>query len=517
VRGFAVGLVLLAALEGLLCLAYAIEMSQTPWAQFESPDAKRNIELAREIAGGQLIGNGTFYQAPLYHYLMGGAFALTGGSLAAIRALQAGGAALSVVLTGLLAWRWSGSQRAGLLAAALHCGCAVFPFYAYQPIKSLTGFVLLQCVLLTWTAGRQPRWRVLAGLSLGLLCLVRENFLALIPTAAVVLAWEAWRMRPVIEGRWRAAIIGFACFVGGAAIPLGLATAHNVAASGEFVIATSQAGQNFYIGNSPTNVSGAYTPPPFIHFAAPPLDQQDFRNEAARRMEREWVTDADASHYWLGEGIAFLMDNPARWLDLWGKKLFLTLSRRSTPDEMDLDRLSRTTLLGWLPISLLAALPLGVIGYVLLGPRRPLAWSLFALALIATLVLFYVWERMRFPLYAFLLPCAGIAVHRLIVLVPRWWTALCHGRTRVMVRISMIFFVGMVWMALSEASPDRLVAPGFERAYEANFHFRLAQLYAEGERPQPEAARNELLLALQAMPDDAAIRAYLEKLDDPRR
>ncbi len=55
--------------------------------------------------------------------------------------------------------------------------------------------------------------------------------------------------------------------------------------SGEWILTTSQSGQNFNTGNNPTNRTGAYTVVPFVN-PLPGHEEQDFRAMAERMSGR---------------------------------------------------------------------------------------------------------------------------------------------------------------------------------------------------------------------------------------
>ena len=66
-------------------------------------------------------------------------------------------------------------------------------------------------------------------------------------------------------------------------------TLRNTVVGGDFVLITSQAGQNFFIGNY-RGAMGLYRAPPFVR-AHPFFEEEDFRAEARRRTGRRRARD----------------------------------------------------------------------------------------------------------------------------------------------------------------------------------------------------------------------------------
>ena len=71
----------------------------------------------------------------------------------------------------------------------------------------------------------------------------------------------------------------------GAGLVLSLPAAHNYVVGGEWILTTANAGQNFFIGNNPTNSTGQYQQLPFIH-PNPKYEQRDFERVEAIFLSR---------------------------------------------------------------------------------------------------------------------------------------------------------------------------------------------------------------------------------------
>ena len=155
---------------------------QTPYALYPVLDARRFYEWALEILAGS-PAPGPFLYEPLYAYLQAAIYALTGIDFHHVLVFQAVAGSLGALLAYFILLehlppRWS---LAGALAYAAY---PVTLLADTLPIKEPLATVLLLAALLLLQrharSGR-PQTLFLAGLVLGLVLLVRENLLALLP------------------------------------------------------------------------------------------------------------------------------------------------------------------------------------------------------------------------------------------------------------------------------------------------------------------------------------------------
>src|SRR6202035_3442663 len=82
-------------------LVYTFEIRDLPTLHELVMDAQRYDQLARAILDHGWRPREAFYQAPLYPYLLAAVYAVSGGSLTAMRLAQALVGALTAVLTAL--------------------------------------------------------------------------------------------------------------------------------------------------------------------------------------------------------------------------------------------------------------------------------------------------------------------------------------------------------------------------------------------------------------------------------
>jgi 4-amino-4-deoxy-L-arabinose transferase-like glycosyltransferase len=190
------------------------------------------------------------YMPPVYTYLTAGASQVAdshAGTVWLLRLANIAAAAAGVVLMHALARRLVG-PRAAVLAAL---GFAVYPalVYASTQVSAANLYIPLELgvLLLLLRAARSASWSrwAFAGASVGLLCLVRAEAVALIPLAALWLAWTAGR-----QSRAGHRIGLTVLFVGVAsAIPGAWVLRNSLALDGPVLTVVTTGGKNLWIGN----------------------------------------------------------------------------------------------------------------------------------------------------------------------------------------------------------------------------------------------------------------------------
>jgi tetratricopeptide (TPR) repeat protein len=395
---------------------------------------------AQRIAGGDWVGQDVFYQAPLYPYVLGTIYWVIGRDLLLVRVAQAVIGALSCVLLALAASRLFASRRAGAIAGlglALYAPAIFFDALVQKAVLDVF-FVCLALWILSGIVdeshspchprraerakqtlptsqglgaighqGRALGWFWL-GLVMGALSLTRENALVL---AGVMLAWAIVRRMDGSAERTRLAAAG--AFTLGLALVIAPVAIRNSLVGGGVFLTTAQFGPNFYIGNNP-RADGSYASLRFGR-GAPEFERQDAK-ALAEEAERRRLTDAEVSGYWTGQALDFIRSDPRAWLRLLGRKAALLVNRT----EM-LDTESQETHEEWsTPLRVAARVghfgvlvPLAVLGVIVTWPRRRQLLVVYALVLAyaASVVMFYVFARYRYPLVPFLMlfAAAGVA------------------------------------------------------------------------------------------------------------
>ncbi len=391
-------------------LVHIWQIKPSPFFDVLLGDARGYDEWARRLAAGDWIGSEVFYQAPLYPYFLGALYRLAGPDLLIVRIVQAAIGSASCVLLALAGERlFAGSaqspersRRAGLiagLALALYAPAIFFDALLQKSVLDMF-FVCLGLWLISrivMGASTRGAWIAL-GLGMGGLSLTRENALVFI---AVILVWT-WFLTRVRLRRWLGVLVPFAA---GLAIVLVPVASRNYFVGGGFYLTTSQFGSNLYIGNH-AGADGTYSS---IRFGrgAPEYERQDATEEAEKAVGHT-LTPSEVSSYWTGRAIDFITSRPGEWIALTGRKIMLLVNR----SEM-LDTESQESYAEWSwPLRLLGRVghfgvlvPLAALGVIVTWPDRRRLWILYAMALAysASVVMFYVFARYRYPLVPFLL------------------------------------------------------------------------------------------------------------------
>ena len=442
-QGFAWQALLIFACALAVRLIHIWQIRRAPFFDVLMGDARGYDAWAQRIANGDWQGHEVFYQAPLYPYFLGLIYAVAGRNLLAVRICQAIAGSAACTLLGLTAWRLF-SRRAGLvagLALALYAPAIFFDGLVQKSVLDVF-FVCLGLWLLSGLVmadggagpgeapprngqrpGSAPRagtayharppgrlsW-VWLGLAMGGLSLTRENAMVLV---GVILLFALVRNA-------RSRFVDAAAFLLGLAIVLVPVAIRNHAVGGGFNLTTSQFGPNFYIGNNPRS-DGSYMSLRFGR-GAPEYERQDATDLAEHAMGRP-LTPSEVSSYWTDRAIGFITSQPAAWLKLVGRKFVLLWNA----DEM-LDTESQESYAEWsAPLRLGAwfghfgvLAPLALFGAFVAWPDRRRLWVYYVMALsyAASVIMFYVFARYRFPLVPFLLlfAAAGIVGGRTFVL-----------------------------------------------------------------------------------------------------
>ena len=510
-----------------LRLLHLWQIRRAPFFSVLMGDAHGYDEWARKIAGGDWVGKDVFYQAPLYPYFLGVIYAVAGPSLVAVRLCQAILGASACVLLGL-AGRRLFSARAGLAAGL---GLAVYApaiFFDGLIQKSVLDvfFVCLALWILSGLmtsveAGKPSRWLWL-GLAMGGLSLTRENALVLIVVIVIWGVWRLVRLKPdstyeakteVASGFSRTGLSLGAFLLGLAIVLLPVAT-RNYAVGGGFYLTTAQFGPNLYIGNNP-RADGTYMSLRYGR-GAPEYERQD-ATEMAENAMRHPLTPSEVSSYWTGRAIDYITSQPGAWLRLMGRKFVLLWNATEAVDTESQDTYAEWSLSlrigGWFGhFGLL--MPLALFGGLVAWPDRRRLSVLYALtaAYAASVLVFYVFARYRFPLVPLLMLFAA----RGLVALPDFAR---HAPTRQKavalagVAAAVIF---SNWPVLSASTMQAVTENNLAAALQADgryddaaAHYQRAIALSPGYAP----AYNNLATALRAKGDvTAAIAAYQRTL-----
>lgn len=399
-------------------VAYVLAVADHPAVAIPIGDSLAYHRAALRILGGDWIGSEVFYQDPLYPYWLAALYAVFGVGSIAVPIAQALVDAVSVVLVYWTARELFGDRTAWIAgaSAALY---RVSWFYDAVLLKvPLTLLLASLTALLLARAERRGSARAwgAAAFALGLAALTRGNYLVFAP---VLLGWAIARAPGARVRSAGAVALGLALAIGPVAL-------RNWLVADDFVLITSQAGQNFYIGNARDNASGVYKAPAFV-VANAEHEQGDFRAEAQRRTGRE-MKPSELSRFWFAAAFDEIRADPAHFARHTWRKLGLFFNHYEVPDNQSFAFFAqRVAPLLAVPTPGFGVLvPLAIVGFAFARRERG-AWLLaaFFACYAASVIGFFIVSRYRIPALPAVFVLAGHGASGLFERArERRWTAL---------------------------------------------------------------------------------------------
>ncbi len=387
---------------------------------------ERNYDAwAQRIAGGDLLGEGTFTANPLAPYVLGLLYASLGRDLLVVRLVQM----VAATVTCFFVYRIAANlfDRGAALVAL---GLSAF----YGPAIFVSGTLVAEVWVLLFASGslalltgpnRGGPALLLAGLLLAVAALGRPNLLPLIlllPVAHAVSDPPASaRTLAVRGGAWLL----------GAALVLGPVLVRNATRGGDAVLVTAHGGVNLWIGNN-SDADGFFKTPVGSGLAGGQDTLVASSIDVAGEALGHPASASEASRWWGARAFAFAREQPLSFLGLTATKAGYFLNDYEAPLESNYDyarTLSPT--LRWLTVGFGVVGPLAIMGTGLAWRRwRACAVLLtFAVVYSASVVGTFVAMRYRLPALVALFPLAGFAVREIagVLLARRWRGALWVG------------------------------------------------------------------------------------------
>ena len=479
-------LIVLSALG--LRLFYLNELSTSPLFAVPVVDARTYVDDARYLSEVSWAGRPTpFWQPPLYPYLLGFLFSISGEDYYLPRLLQALFGVLVCGCTYLLGLRlFPPAVALGAGLAAAFYGPLIY--FGGELLPTIPALLLdLALLLLLLTAPLKQRWPwLIAGLALGLAALAVSNILLFAP---VLLAW-LWFSQGNFVQRGALLLLGIALVIAPVAL-------RNYLVGDDWVLISHNAGINFYIGNNPDYQRTVDTRPgrAWLQLAEMPEREADIERPSAK------------SRFFFARSWDFATANPLdyAWLQLYKLYLFWhgdEIKRNIDPYFARRDSVLLTALL-WkkgvaFPFGLVA--PFALLGLVLFTrtsagkTEQGHLFLLFTLTYMVSVVLFFVTARYRLPVVPLLLLYAGFGVYSL------WKEA--QFRKKALVALPLL------------ALMTNIGAEAMDEEGEPQQHFWLG--YAYERKGMPANAMREYRWVLNQLPDhdDALLRLAALYIDE---
>lgn len=337
------------------------------------------------------------FRPPLFPFLWGCVYNLTGGSYVPIRIAFSILGAATVALAYLAGREMTGSRLTALLAGL---ACAVYPPLVWHSVHLMTEpmFIFLQtfCIfaLFRLRATGRARWVIAAGLAAGLGILTRSVLIGFAPLIALWIVWMGgWKKRA-----WANAI-AFGVVV---MIVMSPWIIRNYRVFHRFVPTTTDAGHGFYVANNPRTLDdprGFWIPEDWSFLLRP--------GETS-------LGEVEANQRLMGLARDYLIDNPGTAARLMARR-FITMWRFWPNPEFIERRYVILYGLSYVPL-----LPFIIAGFWLahrrLRDRLPDLLLVDGLILYTTAmhVVFLAMMRYREPLMPFLIAFAAVGATRVI-------------------------------------------------------------------------------------------------------
>jgi len=402
--------VILVALA-LLALAARITVALSVWSlphpYLLNADAAEYHSNALAIAGladGSIppvfrLSPGTIFWGALWHRLFG-------PSPWAVILPQIALGCGTVLLAAACARRLGG-VIAGLAAGLLAALCK--PLILYETAILPTGPAVFFATLFAWialeTAGEFTLPRAAAiGLVLGLLIAFRTNAVLLVPVALALLIGA--RLPSTRRGRLLA--VAVVLLIG--ALPVLPITVSNQVRGGAFVPVTSNTGMNLFIGNHQGS-NGRLNPAFGTHTADRAFE---VFSDIASKKSGLALNPAEVSAFWTDRTAEEIIDDPARFAALLGRKALYGLNGFETPDNVDPAFLGEISRPVGSPVPGFGFLfSLRIVGLVIIWRQRTpgsrAIHGVFAFPF-ATMLIFFVSGRYRAPAIPMLAIASGVTV-----------------------------------------------------------------------------------------------------------
>jgi tetratricopeptide (TPR) repeat protein len=387
-----------------LRLIYTLQIQTLPTFTVLIVDAFSYNEWAKNIIQNSWLGDKVFYQAPLYPYFIALIYKIFGIKLFAVRIIQVLMGSATCLLYYYISKKIWG-VRAGVIASLLATFYSIYIFYVPLHLKpTLYIFLETSCILLLCLCfyEKKKRYFIASGVLLGLMVFTRGNTLLIVP---FLLIWV------FLSYNFKTAIRNYLLILAGLLLILFPVIIRNYVVSGDFVITTSQAGPNFYIGNN-LKATGSYVPLIPGH-QTPEFEGADARMIAEKELGRE-LKPSEVSRYWFTKSFDYIKNNKFHYSVLMWKKITLMFNYYEVPDSEDFyfyRQYSSILRLPLIPFGVIC--PLAFLGMLLLIKDYK-KYSLLYVLVIAnfvSIIIFYIFSRYRLPIVPLFIIFSSYAIH----------------------------------------------------------------------------------------------------------
>jgi hypothetical protein len=299
-----------------------------PFALATFSDGSMYEEAARDILAHPPMGSRPFYLQGAYAYVLAAGMSLRPDVLCGLL-LQLAIAMLAIVMANS-ALRTAFGERAGLVSAVLIA--AYFPLAFYEN-KYLSASLGVAANVLVWFAfaafQRRPHalCACAVGAASGLSVLGRPNLLLALPFTLLALLWASRAPRR----SWHAP-----AFVIGLLLALAPMAMRNAMVTGSATVLPAHGGgTSFYIGNNP-HADGRWNTAGGLLSGQVGLERAELLERLSLQSRTEAEDAAAIGRALYRRAFTYITEQPADWLALEGKKLWLLIGNRELTHDYDL-------------------------------------------------------------------------------------------------------------------------------------------------------------------------------------
>ncbi|WP_457624228.1 hypothetical protein [Persephonella sp.] len=351
-----------------------------------------------------LISEEAFYYSPLFSYLAFLFKTLVGEEFIKFIIFFniIAGSSIPVVIY-LMIYLFTSSRYIGLIIAGTSSIFDSLLIYNSFFLKTTLGIVLIAWglyfgFLFIHRTGKTPHL-ILSGLLLGLASLIYVNLLMFIGLFVLYLFY-----------RYKFKTLLFVIPVILAIIP---STLINYIRVKDTILVTSIGGIHFYIGNN-LKSNGMYTkipnirPSGFGHYF-------DAREVAELKLQKK-LKPSEVSDFWYNQAISEILQNPLFFVKLYIRKIFLTFNYYDIPNNINKNQIKkRSFFLRKFTLNFGIFSFLGLLGFIIaLGEKKLFPVHLFFIAYLASIILFFITDRYRLPLFIPMAIYSGFFINYLI-------------------------------------------------------------------------------------------------------
>lgn len=413
-------------------LIFFKQIWNTPVLNYLVLDSDYYYQWARALAAGYGNPPGVFWLSPLYSHFLATVFTVTGNHSVLLAILT--NAALSILTVTLLVL--TTRRLFGEVTALVTAGLCILysPWLYYDGMLLTASLILAINAALLWVLAKifdgseyRSFLMFMAGVLTGLSALARPSIL-LFALGLILYIYFQYR-----ELRTRFLVLyGLAL-----CLTVSPVLVRNFDETGSLTLTTAAGGINFYIGNR-AGASGLYDDLPWVHSADPQREAEAFRAEASRRTG-DSLSLPQANRYWGKQALADIASSPLQWAKLLLKKGWLTIQNAEFANN-----LSFNSVRGYAPIvnalpfrwGLLA--PLAFATLLLFWRKKlPAFLWLYALAYVATGLIFFCSSEYRLPLILLFIPAAAGFFVEL-------WALIAAKQIRFIALACFVYFVALV-------------------------------------------------------------------------